>query len=143
MFQFSGFASRITGLHSRLCRVAPFGNLRISGYLHLPTAYRSLSRPSSPLRAKASSVRPFLLSYCIGFIRFPQQYKPPVPPSKNRSSVFLNLFVSSSMSMNFTLLRAGSSAGNRTPLLLSFFILCLPPGRPLSVFFSLRSPAQS
>ena len=43
--------------------VAPFGNLRINGYLHLPTAYRSLSRPSSPLRAKASSVRPFLLSY--------------------------------------------------------------------------------
>ena len=32
-------------------RVAPFGNLRINGYLHLPAAYRSLSRPSSPLRA--------------------------------------------------------------------------------------------
>ena len=32
-------------------RVAPFGNLRIKGYLHLPEAYRSLSRPSSPLRA--------------------------------------------------------------------------------------------
>ena len=38
--------------------VSPFGNLRINGYLHLPTAYRSLSRPSSPLRAKASPVRP-------------------------------------------------------------------------------------
>ena len=37
--------------------VAPFGNLRIKGYLHLPAAYRSLSRPSSPLRAKASPVR--------------------------------------------------------------------------------------
>jgi hypothetical protein len=37
--------------------VAPFGNLRIEGYLHLPEAYRSLSRPSSPLRAKASTVR--------------------------------------------------------------------------------------
>ena len=37
--------------------VAPFGNLRIEGYLHLPEAYRSLSRPSSPLRAKASSIR--------------------------------------------------------------------------------------
>ena len=32
-------------------RVAPFGNLRIKGCLHLPEAYRSLSRPSSPLRA--------------------------------------------------------------------------------------------
>ena len=31
--------------------VASFGNLRINGYLHLPKAYRSLSRPSSPLRA--------------------------------------------------------------------------------------------
>ena len=30
------------------CRVVPFGNLRINGYLHLPEAYRSLSRPSSP-----------------------------------------------------------------------------------------------
>ena len=32
-------------------RVAPFGDLRIEGYLHLPVAFRSLSRPSSPLRA--------------------------------------------------------------------------------------------
>ena len=31
------------------CRVVPFGNLRIKDYLHLPAAYRSLSRPSSPL----------------------------------------------------------------------------------------------
>ncbi len=31
--------------------VVPFGNLRINSYLHFPAAYRSLSRPSSPLRA--------------------------------------------------------------------------------------------
>ena len=31
--------------------VTPFGNLRINSYVHLPEAYRSLSRPSSPLRA--------------------------------------------------------------------------------------------
>ena len=30
-------------------RVVPFGNPRIKGHLHLPGAYRSLSRPSSPL----------------------------------------------------------------------------------------------
>ena len=30
------------------CRVVPFGNPRIKGHLHLPAAYRSLSRPSSP-----------------------------------------------------------------------------------------------
>ena len=66
MFQFSGFASRITGYHNRLWWVAPFGDPRIKGYLHLPAACRSLSRPSSPLRAKASSVRPFLLSLAFG-----------------------------------------------------------------------------
>ena len=39
-------------------RVSPFGNQRINRYLLLPVAYRSLSRPSSPLRAKASPVCP-------------------------------------------------------------------------------------
>ena len=42
--------------------VVPFGNPRIKGHLHLPAAYRSLSRPSSPPRAKASTRRPNLLS---------------------------------------------------------------------------------
>ena len=40
-----------------LCRVSPFGNLRIDGYLHLPEAYRSLSRPSSAPDAKAFPLR--------------------------------------------------------------------------------------
>ena len=40
-----------------LCRVAPFGNLRINGYLLLPAAYRSLSRPSSAPDAKAFPLR--------------------------------------------------------------------------------------
>ncbi len=39
-------------------RVAPFGNLRINGCLHLPGAYRSLPRPSSPSDAKASTICP-------------------------------------------------------------------------------------
>ena len=42
--------------------VVPFGNRWIKGHLHLPRAYRSLSRPSSPPRAKASTRRPNLLS---------------------------------------------------------------------------------
>jgi hypothetical protein len=42
-------------------RVAPFGNLYLKDYLRLSIAYRSLSRPSSLLRAKASSICPFLL----------------------------------------------------------------------------------
>ena len=46
-------------------RVAPFGNPCLSGYLPLGTAYRSLSRPSSPPRAKASFMCPFLLSFFL------------------------------------------------------------------------------
>ena len=44
-----------------LCRVAPFGNLRIKAYLRLPEAYRSLSRPSSAPDAKAFPLRSFQL----------------------------------------------------------------------------------
>ena len=42
--------------------VVPFGDRGIKGYLRLPHAFRSLSRPSSPPGAKASAMRPFLLS---------------------------------------------------------------------------------
>ena len=41
--------------------VAPFGNLRLNGYLLLPAAYRSLSRPSSAPDAKAFPLRSFQL----------------------------------------------------------------------------------
>ena len=44
--------------------VSPFGNLRIKGLSHLPTAYRSVTRPSSPLNAKASIECPFALD-CV------------------------------------------------------------------------------
>ena len=36
-------------------RVSPFGNPRIKAYSQLPMAYRSVSRPSSPLCTKAST----------------------------------------------------------------------------------------
>ena len=62
MFQFSGFAP--FGDWSSTSRVAPFGNPRIYACLQLPTAYRSLSRPSSPVHAKASSIRHNLLKSC-------------------------------------------------------------------------------
>ena len=42
--------------------VSPFRNLRINGYLLLPEAYRSLSRLSSALSAKASALCPFCLT---------------------------------------------------------------------------------
>ena len=63
MFQFSPLAlprlwiQRGVNAHYGV-RVAPFGNPRIKGCLHLPGAYRSLPRPSSPAGAKASTVRP-------------------------------------------------------------------------------------
>ena len=46
-----------------LCRVSPFGYLRIDGYLLLPEAFRSLSRPSSALSAKASTLRSYSLNH--------------------------------------------------------------------------------
>ena len=42
-------------------RVTPFGNLRIKAHVPLPEAYRSLSRPSSPVGTKASTVCPLKL----------------------------------------------------------------------------------
>ena len=39
-----------------LCRVSPFGDLRIGARSRLPGAYRSVPRPSSALSAKASTV---------------------------------------------------------------------------------------
>ena len=40
-------------------RVFPFGNLRIKVCSQLPEAFRNVLRPSSPLNAKASTIRPF------------------------------------------------------------------------------------
>ena len=37
-------------------QVTPFGNLRVKAYLPLSEAYRSLSRPSSPVSTKASTI---------------------------------------------------------------------------------------
>ncbi len=50
MFQFPAFASMRKSMDDRPAdgRVVPFGNRGIKGHLHLPRAYRSLSRPSSP-----------------------------------------------------------------------------------------------
>ena len=46
-----------------LRRVSPFRDLRIKGYLLLPEAYRSLSRLSSALSAKASALCPYCLTF--------------------------------------------------------------------------------
>ena len=50
------------GITAHYCSwVSPFGHLRIKGHLHLPAAYRSLSRPSSAPSAKASALCSFSL----------------------------------------------------------------------------------
>src|SRR6266702_2825961 len=52
-------------------RVAPFGDPGITGSLHLPQAYRSLARPSSPPCAQASTVRPYaldLIAFSVCFL---------------------------------------------------------------------------
>ena len=63
MFQFTPLAPlpkrRGDGVHRR--RVSPFGHPRITACVRLPEAFRSLPRPSSPIRAKASPVRPSTL----------------------------------------------------------------------------------
>ncbi len=43
-------------------RVSPFRHPRIHGYLLLPAAFRSLSRLSSALSAKASTLRSYSLN---------------------------------------------------------------------------------
>ena len=51
-------------------RVSPFRNPRLNGYVRLPAAYRSLSRLSSALSAKASALRPFrLTTLCLPLSR--------------------------------------------------------------------------
>ena len=47
--------------------VSPFRHLRITGHVLLPAAFRSLSRLSSALSAKASTVRPFCLTFPPAF----------------------------------------------------------------------------
>ena len=67
MFHFTGYRVLFLNFHCWLRKktmanyhhqVTPFGNLRIKVYLPLPEAYRSLSRPSSPVSTKASTVCP-------------------------------------------------------------------------------------
>ena len=60
MFQFPGFASATYVFSDGYPRgwVAPFGHPRINDRSHLPAAFRSVPRPSSPSGAKASTECP-------------------------------------------------------------------------------------
>ena len=59
-------------------RVAPFGNPGITACVRLPRDYRGLPRPSSPVRAKASTVRPYFA--------WPDSLRPPLE-SRSRPPV--------------------------------------------------------
>ena len=77
-------------------RVAPFGNLRINGYLLLPEAYRSLSRPSSAPDAKAFPLRSFQLDLLVAksaWLRFRF-------PAKTPPTLLLLAFAENSFSAN-------------------------------------------
>ena len=59
----------VRGDRGLLCRVSPFGDPRIDGYLRLPVAFRSLLRPSSALSAKASTLRSCSLTVSVVSLR--------------------------------------------------------------------------
>ena len=72
MFQFPGLPSHRLCIYLWILKhylkcVPAFGNLRIIGYLLLPAAYRSLSRPSSAPGAKASALCSLLLDLLLVF----------------------------------------------------------------------------
>ena len=80
-----------------LCRVSPFRDLRIDGYLLLPEAYRSLSRLSSALSAKASALCPFCLTICILF-----------PSVRTGGRLILIIFLITLLSMSFPIIACSS-----------------------------------
>ena len=91
---FSSPGSRFRN-RSSTCQVSPFGHLRINGRLHLPVAFRSLPRPSSPLRAQASPVCPYSLPFFFFLTKYPIVYKYTSDTSRSYS------FCLSCMSNNF------------------------------------------
>ena len=100
----------------RTCRVSPFGHLWINACLRLPTAFRSLPRPSSAISARASS----LCSYSLDLFWLP--HAPPGFPSGpcfhlcSLSCLLRSRFQSSSLS-GFPSPRSRSQCASR-------FLLC-------------------
>ena len=88
-------------------RVVPFGNPRVEGHLHLTAAYRSLSRPSSPVRAKASAVCPYLLLPYLPLIRQAVFERPAEKGQGMSYSLYLPdaVYSTTGMLVNFTVAR--------------------------------------
>ena len=73
--------------------VTPFGHPRIIGYLLLPAAFRSLSRPSSPRSSQASAMDLYSLDHIIfsvvpSLFRATQRRSPLLSPSLRSTSSF-------------------------------------------------------
>ena len=80
MFQFAGFASSTLWIQieDTACGwVAPFGDPGINDRSHLPRAFRSVPRPSSPLSAKASTRCPYFALERHTQRQGPLQIQPP------------------------------------------------------------------
>ena len=69
-----------------LCRVSPFGYLRINAYLQLPEAFRSLSRPSSAPDAKAFPLRSSSLDLSSESASVPFRFRRPLNASAENST---------------------------------------------------------
>ena len=99
MFQFTGFppydyrdcSFSSYGDWGLLSRVSPFRDPRIRAYLQLPVAFRSLSRLSSALSAKASTLRSCSLNHFLSHLAW--CYLAGTWPSKNQDFLFLGCLV--------------------------------------------------
>ena len=91
--------------------VSPFRHLRITGYVLLPAAFRSLSRLSSALSAKASTLRSYWLDLLDGMY----------------SVTYLHGFGSLSQ---LTLLRPSSNKNSCVSLSVNLFCNNLPDVQP-------------
>ena len=133
------------------CRVSPFRHPRIMGYLLLPAAFRSLSRLSSALSAKASALCPSLFDLFV-FFRHIALWRGPYSLilTVSRDSLFLMSFLLSdnrcflySMQFSRYILTVLSPSGCLTATAqenLSFSVLLRPD--KLSHFIRYVRPAK-
>ena len=93
MFQFPGFASMPYEFRqgSPCGGVSPFGHPRINDRSHLPAAFRSVPRPSSPLGAKASTERPY------------RAHPPPAPARRTKPHMRLPMASKNAQQYSLTL----------------------------------------